>query len=369
VKSILKKILSEQFRKKIYLFRLKVEENLVYLFKRNRKLSQIYYFILSKEFSSENKAVLAGKAKYYADIDEESSAIASSALLRRNIHRIEKGLIMQPRRDVFGESFILETVEMFSKVINSKKLDHKEKKWASDVLTEYFSIVKDTEKIIKARFFYLKAIENVDLNFKCDSPYSFEVDRFKPYKVSELPKVDLSIEQLHQLFSARRSVRWYKDKPVNRDSIEIAIDLAALAPTACNRQPYKFYFSNDKESVTKIAGCAMGTAGFKDNIPAIIAVVGDLSAYPYERDRHVIYIDSSLASMQLLLALQSQGISSCCVNWPDIAENDDKIKNLLGLENHQRVVMLITLGYADPDSSVPFSQKKQNQLLLKDVKL
>jgi hypothetical protein len=57
---------------------------------------------------------------------------------------------------------------------------------------------------------------------------------------------------------------------------------------------------------SEVAATAMGTAGFSNNIPALIAVVGDLSAYPAERDRHVIYIDGGLATMQLMLAFETK---------------------------------------------------------------
>lgn len=77
------------------------------IFKGTRFLASIYYALFSCQFSREHKAVLAGKAAYQQSLKDIGE---TSVLLRRNIHRLEKGLIMQPRRDVFAENFIGETV-------------------------------------------------------------------------------------------------------------------------------------------------------------------------------------------------------------------------------------------------------------------
>jgi nitroreductase len=62
--------------------------------------------------------------------------------------------------------------------------------------------------------------------------------------------------------------------------------------------------------------------------------------------------------MSFMLALETVGLSSCAINWPDIAANDDKIAKLLGLAPDERVVMLIGLGVADPSGMIPYSAKK-----------
>jgi nitroreductase len=62
--------------------------------------------------------------------------------------------------------------------------------------------------------------------------------------------------------------------------------------------------------------------------------------------------------MGLLLGLESQGVSSCIINWPDMPDKEAAMRKLLGLEAHERVIMLIAYGYPDPESLVPFSAKR-----------
>ena len=102
----------------------------------------------------------------------------------------------------------------------------------------------------------------------------------------------------------------------------------------------------------------MGTTGFASNFPCVVVVVGKLRAFPKVRDRHLPYIDGALAVMAFQFALEVQGIGSCCINWPDIPKLERKMAKTLGLSTDERPVMLVSLGYPDPDGQVPYSQKK-----------
>jgi nitroreductase len=62
--------------------------------------------------------------------------------------------------------------------------------------------------------------------------------------------------------------------------------------------------------------------------------------------------------MSFMLALETVGLSSCAINWPDVAAHDERIAQLLGLEPDERVVMLIGFGRADPEGRIPYSAKK-----------
>jgi len=290
------------------------------------KVSSNIYYLFNNNFTSEHQAVLKGKTAYNDSLLEIST---SCALLRRNTHRIEKGLIMRPRRSVFAERFIQETVDCYTQAVKSEHLANAEKKWATDVLDEYFKVVGATFITQRAMKAYDKARNELSIAFPCRN------GNCKPYPYSNLPSSDINFENLKNLFVRRRSVRWYMDKTVPLALVQKAANIASLAPSACNRQPYRFLFCNERDKVISIADCAMGTVGFLENIPAIIAIVGDLSAYSAERDRHAIYIDGSLASMQMMLALETLGLSTCSINWPDIDSNYAFFRKYLLLHHKQ----------------------------------
>lgn len=335
----------------------KVDEFIIHFFAKGEFRASFYYLFLSKQFRREHRAVLLGRLEHEKSLTQIGE---SSALLRRNIHRLEKGLIMQPRRPVFAQDYILETTQQYFNCVKSGSMCESELRWATHVLSAYFDAVTATPIVSKARNQFDAALNNSNHGCEQEQPTN------SPYPHKELPQPSVSFEQLHNLFIRRRSVRWFLPKKVELATIEAAIDVASLAPSACNRQPYKYHVETQPEQAVKIAECAMGTAGFSANIQAILVVLGDLSAYKSERDRHVIYIDASLASMQLMLAMETMGLSSCPINWPDITNNERKLAKLLDLEYHERPVMLIAVGYADPDGGIPYSQKKTSHLLIRN---
>jgi nitroreductase len=353
IKSILKKLLRPEQRQSIRNCVEQLQWIPAFLFSRYGVLASFYYFLFSRQFDREHKAVLQGKLAYRRSLHQTGR---SSALIRRNIHRLEKGLIMQPRRAVFASDYITETVDIYLKAVQQASLCQAELKWATDVLTEYFAVVEDNEVIAKARLAFRRV------------PASTETTLSIPYAHHTLAKAPVSFDDLTALYKRRRSVRWFQQKTVDPELVRRAVNIASLAPSACNRQPYRFELLSDPKDAATIARCAMGTTGFADNIPCLIVVVGDLSCYPAERDRHVIYIDASLAAMQLMLALETLGLSSCAINWPDIELREQSLQDKLGLACHERPVMLMALGYAAPEGGVPFSQKKSDELLLRQVK-
>ncbi|MFC7212459.1 hypothetical protein ACFQL3_18500, partial [Natronoarchaeum sp. GCM10025321] len=56
-------------------------------------------------------------------------------------------------------------------------------------------------------------------------------------------------------------------------------------------------------------------------------------------------------------ALETQGLASRCINWPAIPNNERKLQSLLNLESDETVVMLMAIGYPDPDGMIPYSEK------------
>ena len=324
------------------------------LFSKHRVLASMYCFV-SRKFDIENVAVLAGIKQYNYRL-KNSSGEVTSVFLRRNIHRIEKGLIMQQRRDLFAEDYIIETVDAYKRILDEGVLDIGERKWVEDILTKYFSQIKETVRTRTAKMLFESLVKILP-----------ERSRYIPYEHNEILMGGVSYDQLKQLAVQRRSVRWYRREPVPLALVEKAVSLASLAPSACNRQPYCFYITDDKNKSAAIAKCAAGTKGWADNIPCMVVVVGDLSSYADESDRHLIHIDASLAVMQLMLALETLGLSSCAINWPESLTAEKNIRELVSLQDYERPVMLLSVGFAKENGMIAYSQKKSNAVLIKKI--
>lgn len=321
------------------------------IFDKGKLPAHLYYSLFNSAFIREHRAVLAGRQAYAQAL---GAASESSVLLRRNIHRLEKGLIMRPRRAIFAEGYIGETVKAYQLLLKSagtgdRSASHQDEIiWARDVLAEYFRVVDLSSPAIARAHELFCAVPDPE---ECQT-------RRRPYARDLSKPPPVSYEQLLELAKLRRSVRWFEQKPVPRELVDRAVKVAGYSPSACNRQPFYFRIFDDPEWIRSVGSIPMGTAGFSENFPGLIVVIGRLDAYFDERDRHVIYIDASLASMSLIYALETQGVSSCSINWPDVARLERRMARKLELKPFERVIMLIAYGYPDPEGLVPYSQKK-----------
>lgn len=343
----------------LYDLKIRVQNNwLLPWMRKHPKLADLYYFMFSSDFSREHQKVMHGK---YLHLKALKEGKPNAFHLRREIHRLEKGLVMRERRKVFAADYINDVVKNYQILLDSKGLSDVDEgllDWAATVLRKYFDTVDNSNPSVKrAR----EAFEKRSL------PAKELVNGQRashPYLRNEASQSKVSYEDFYQLSLQRRSVRWFQNKPVPHELIEKAMLAATQSPSACNRQPFRFKVYDQAELKNKVGSIPMGIRGIYDNVPVFAVLVGRLSAYLSERDRHVIYIDGGLASMSFMFALETLGLSSFPINWPDIEGLEVEMENLLELDEDERPMMLIGLGYADEKGGIPFSQKKSPAQLI-----
>jgi nitroreductase len=312
--------------------------------------SIVYYLIFSKAFRREQYSVLAGKARY---LQRDAEGKGNYYMLVRNTHRLEKGLLMTPRRETFATGYIRVTTLAYLKISGRQLSDNRERqKWFTDVLTEYFAatVTSNNSEISESRVLFESYPRDINTS-------NMEGNN-SPYLRGKSKEHGVSYEEFYMLSRKRRSIRWFEDRDVPRELIDKAITVALQAPSACNRQPFEYRIIDDKEMLAQVVNIPMGTTGYSHSIRVMIVCVGNLDAYFDERDRHLIYIDASLANMALMYALETLGLGSCPINWPDIEKKEIQMGRLLGLKNYQRPIMCIGLGYPDKGGLVAYSAKE-----------
>ena len=260
---------------------------------------------------------------------------------------------MRPRKKIFAANYLRETIDSFDNIWDKKaykSMDNPQHKWFKDVIGKYFEVVSDTPLIREQR----KRFAGIVNGYISD----FEGKRSIPYRREVNDGVNIDFEEFYRLTTQRRSVRWYLPKPVPREVIDKAILAARQSPSACNRQPFEFKIFDNADLVKELVEFPMGTKGYSHSIPVFAVIVGTLDAYAAERDRHLIYIDGALAAMTFMLALETLGLSTCPINWPDIDDREKKMSSFLGLSIWQRPIMCLGLGYPDPEGEIAFSEKR-----------
>lgn len=150
-----------------------------------------------------------------------------------------------------------------------------------------------------------------------------------------------------QLVQKRQSDRSYLDTPVKREDVELCIEAARLAPSACNSQPWKFVIVDDAQLLHDMADASagMGMNKFARQAPVIIAVVQEKMNFTASigsviKDKEYSLLDIGIAVEHLCLQAAELGLGTCIMGWFD----EKKVKKLLGIKN-RRVPLLISLGY------------------------
>ena len=148
----------------------------------------------------------------------------------------------------------------------------------------------------------------------------------------------------------RRSIRQFTDQPVERETVRELLGAAILAPSASNRQPWRFVVLDDPALVQKIRAFSPGIGG---SPPCLILFCLDGRHLPVQRDgtidRTCGIIDLSMAAENLMLAAVDRGLGTCVIKsfHPQI------VKKILNLPEHIYPEFLVTLGYPKQHAAMP----------------
>lgn len=110
------------------------------------------------------------------------------------------------------------------------------------------------------------------------------------------------------LLSSRHSLRYFSGDPISRATIEEALRMAQLTPSACNRQGWKTHVYVGEDSV-RLAKWQGGCHGFEDEMIYSILVTSNLKAF-LSYEVHQAYIDGGLYAMNLINSLHSLGLGT-----------------------------------------------------------
>jgi nitroreductase len=152
----------------------------------------------------------------------------------------------------------------------------------------------------------------------------------------------------------RRSIRKYKDQPVDDETILNIIDCGRLAPSDSNTQPWNFIVVKSEEMRTKVAHVSH-EQDWMLGAPVFIVCVADIRVAttetgPLDINEETpgigpkqIILDTAIAGQNIVLAAEALGLGTCWVSW----YLQDEIRPVLGIPSDKYVVAVITLGYPD----------------------
>jgi len=149
--------------------------------------------------------------------------------------------------------------------------------------------------------------------------------------------------EFSEVLKLRHSCRNYSDKEIEEDVFKDILEAGKSAPSAQNRQPWRYIIVNDKELIKKIAfHSIVGSINyFIKDAPVIIIACGDTDASLRFNGQEYYLVDVAISFQQMMLAAWNHGIGSC---W--IAAFDEKaMRKLLDIPIKYRIVGFSPFGY------------------------
>jgi len=135
---------------------------------------------------------------------------------------------------------------------------------------------------------------------------------------------------------SRRSIRKYENKDIPQEILQQILEAGRCAPSAVNRQPFRFVVVNDREIMKDF--CDNLIARFVKYAP--VAIVGCADVKSLLTGNWAV-VDTTIAMQNMVIAASALGIGSCWIG----ACNEEKVKKALKIPDKWKFVALITLGY------------------------
>ncbi len=155
----------------------------------------------------------------------------------------------------------------------------------------------------------------------------------------------------------RYSVRNYSDRPVEKEKIIALLEAARLAPSAGNRQEWRFVVVTDENKRKKLAEASAGQK-FVGDAPVVFVCCADTDFHKMRSGYECYLFDVAIAIDHITLRATELGLGTCWIG----AFYEDEIKKILNIPENIRVVELLTVGYPAEDKV-----KIKNRLPLEEI--
>jgi nitroreductase len=174
-----------------------------------------------------------------------------------------------------------------------------------------------------------------------------------------LPETGDAAGGIQDAIRLRKSVRSYTGQKVEPQKLDKLMESARLAPSASNRQEWRFVIVDGKETLDRIAQASCIRVFLKD-VPCVIIACAEKTGHVMPGGQLSYPIDVAIALDHISLAAVELGLGTCWIGIYDEA----KVKEIAGIPAEVRVVALMALGYPKD----PTAEEKKRLPLEKIIK-
>jgi len=197
---------------------------------------------------------------------------------------------------------------------------------------------------------------------------AFRLNWLDPGQCPPIEKdLQVSREQAEQFLRSRRSIRTFREKPVERDKLETLLEMACYAPSAKNSQPWHWTVVERPAEVRRLAGLVIdymrGFIAEKPKVAALLSFTRVVTAWDLGFERvcrgapHVVVAhadknwgfgpeDTALALSYLELYAPVLGLGCCWGGYFYLAVNaHPPLFEALGLPARHKAFGAMMVGY------------------------
>jgi len=193
-----------------------------------------------------------------------------------------------------------------------------------------------------------------------------------PIRIDETSKTkrmnkEMKRTPFQNLVAQRRSIRRYRDQPVDRDKILTCIEAARLAPSAENVQPWRFLIIDDpdiKEAFAKDAFSGIYfISRFAAKAPVLILILARLDIIANRigkqiQNIHFYLIDIGIAGEHIVLQAEELGLGACWIGW----FNPRKTRKFFNIPRKYKIVSMLSIGHYDRKPTRPKKRRTLEEI-------
>ena len=170
------------------------------------------------------------------------------------------------------------------------------------------------------------------------------------------------MENMLSLSCGRFSARKFTSEPVSAEDLEYVMECVRMAPSACNRQPWKWLVVRSSEAKAKLQEC-YDREWFKTAPLYIVGMknVEENWVRKYDNKSHGD-IDVAIATEHLCLAAAERGLGTCWV----CAYDSNKMQQLFPRDGYEAVV-IVPIGRIAPDCPKNEKNRKPMAEIIEEV--
>jgi nitroreductase len=145
---------------------------------------------------------------------------------------------------------------------------------------------------------------------------------------------------VYKAIKTRKSVRAYLDQDVPEVVITRLLEAARLAPSASNRQEWRFVVVRDPETRKRLVDAAHGQR-FVGQAPVVLACCAETDGHQIPSGHQCYPIDVAIAVDHVTLCAAAEGLGTCWIG----AFDEGRVREILSIPSQVRVVTLLPVGY------------------------